>query len=400
MKILSIIRISVDKQFGYGYLKAIVVRRGFIRFSTFSVSAGAPISAGDPNPAVTSVSAGLSVSAASSIPAATPIDAGIPTPAWDFVPAGHISFLLVVSHSCWPSMGQYRQAGFFISFYVNISRGGLLEPVSYVPADNNSFVSADGFIRFLTFSVSTGAPIFAGDPNPAVTSVSAGFSVSAASSIPVATPIAAGIPIPVGDFVPAGIIPTGELPLTLMVLASLWFLLACSILFLLLSPDLGSNINEADFAKLHLNDIEDMYLLYAQNKLHHLKGDKQVDLVTALCLFIQRIVLKKRVEEVQLWVESYQIKLNITMPQVGCPGIEVKEPYTILCKPKGLVYLNKRNCKFLTRDDELYKFSDGTLKPIRDTLNLMSHNYELGYNNASILNRAWSEKDQKRQHPC
>ncbi|GKF68435.1 hypothetical protein Tco_0198114, partial [Tanacetum coccineum] len=30
--------------------------------------------------------------------------------------------------------------------------------------------------------------------------------------------------------------------------------------------------NEADFKRLHLNDIEDMYLLYAQNKLHHLKG--------------------------------------------------------------------------------------------------------------------------------
>ncbi|GJY65695.1 hypothetical protein Tco_0467933, partial [Tanacetum coccineum] len=44
--------------------------------------------------------------------------------------------------------------------------------------------------------------------------------------------------------------------------------------------------NEADFTRLHLNDIEDMYLLYAQNKLHHLKGNEQVDLVTALRLFI------------------------------------------------------------------------------------------------------------------
>nr|GEX75494.1 hypothetical protein [Tanacetum cinerariifolium] len=70
---------------------------GFIRFSTFSVSAGAPISAGDPNPAVTSISAGFSVSAASSIPAATPIAAGIPIHAGDFVPAGHISFLLACS---------------------------------------------------------------------------------------------------------------------------------------------------------------------------------------------------------------------------------------------------------------------------------------------------------------
>nr|GEZ27362.1 hypothetical protein [Tanacetum cinerariifolium] len=77
-----------------------------------------------------------------------------------------------------------------------------------------------GLIRFLTFSVSAGAPISAGDPNPAITSISTGFSVFAASSIPAAKPIAAGIPIPAGDFVPAGHIS---------------FLLACSILFVLVN---------------------------------------------------------------------------------------------------------------------------------------------------------------------
>ncbi|GJV07891.1 hypothetical protein Tco_1345547 [Tanacetum coccineum] len=40
--------------------------------------------------------------------------------------------------------------------------------------------------------------------------------------------------------------------------------------------------NEAGFKRLHLNDIEYMYLLYAQNKLHHLKGHEQIDLVMAL----------------------------------------------------------------------------------------------------------------------
>ncbi|GJY00245.1 hypothetical protein Tco_0357263 [Tanacetum coccineum] len=47
---------------------------------------------------------------------------------------------------------------------------------------------------------------------------------------------------------------------------------------------------EAAFPRLHLNDIEDMYLLYTQNKLHHLKGDEQTDMVTALWFFIRRIV--------------------------------------------------------------------------------------------------------------
>ncbi|GKC09750.1 hypothetical protein Tco_1001360 [Tanacetum coccineum] len=40
--------------------------------------------------------------------------------------------------------------------------------------------------------------------------------------------------------------------------------------------------NEAGFKRLHLNDIEYMYLLYAQNKLYHIKGHEQIDLVTAL----------------------------------------------------------------------------------------------------------------------
>ncbi|GKB15199.1 hypothetical protein Tco_0849122 [Tanacetum coccineum] len=152
---------------------------------------------------------------------------------------------------------------------------------------------------------------------------------------------------------------------------------------------------EADFPKLHLNDIEDMYLMYAQNKLHHLKGDEQTDLVMALRFFIRRIIFKKRVKDIQLRVEIYQTNLNITRPQVRCDDLDLKEPYTILYKPKGVVYLNKY-IKYPMRVDELYKFSDGTLKPVRDILNLRLHNFELGYNNTSIPKRAWTENYQKR----
>ncbi|GJX40201.1 hypothetical protein Tco_0255191 [Tanacetum coccineum] len=144
--------------------------------------------------------------------------------------------------------------------------------------------------------------------------------------------------------------------------------------------------NEADFPRLQLNDIEDMYLLYSQNKLHHLTGDVQSHLVNALRLFVQRIVIKKRVEGVQLGVESYQTKLNITMPQITCEFIEFKEPYTIVYEPRGMVYQNKRNQKILTRAYELYKFSDGTLKIVRDNLDSMLHNFELGYNNQGMSN--------------
>ncbi|GJS99981.1 hypothetical protein Tco_0821151 [Tanacetum coccineum] len=111
--------------------------------------------------------------------------------------------------------------------------------------------------------------------------------------------------------------------------------------------------NEADFKRLYLNDIEDMYLL---------------------------IVLNKRVEDVQLGVESYQTKLNITRPQVKCDGLEAKETYTIMYEPRGVAYFNKNNDQYLMSMDELHKFIDGTLKIVRDILNTRLHNFVLGYN--------------------
>nr|GEY42784.1 integrase, catalytic region, zinc finger, CCHC-type, peptidase aspartic, catalytic [Tanacetum cinerariifolium] len=62
---------------------------------TTSVSAGAPIAAGDPIPAVTSGSASFSVFTASSIPAATPIAAGVSTTAGAFGSASEVYVLII-----------------------------------------------------------------------------------------------------------------------------------------------------------------------------------------------------------------------------------------------------------------------------------------------------------------
>ncbi|GJX78744.1 hypothetical protein Tco_0326893 [Tanacetum coccineum] len=68
------------------------------------------------------------------------------------------------------------------------------------------------------------------------------------------------------------------------------------------SVKLEYNMEECDFPKLHLNDIEDMLLLCAQNKLLNLEGDVVVDLATDLHMFTRRIIIKERVEDVQLGV--------------------------------------------------------------------------------------------------
>ncbi|GKA49810.1 hypothetical protein Tco_0742883 [Tanacetum coccineum] len=82
---------------------------------------------------------------------------------------------------------------------------------------------------------------------------------------------------------------------------------------------------EGDFVDLHLNDIEDMLLF-------------------------------NTIEDLQLGVESYQKKLNITKPQKTFLGIEVKELYTPSFDPPGAVYEDLNKQTRVMRVDELYKF--------------------------------------------
>ncbi|GKD55057.1 hypothetical protein Tco_1288444 [Tanacetum coccineum] len=72
---------------------------------------------------------------------------------------------------------------------------------------------------------------------------------------------------------------------------------------------------EGDFPRLNLHDIEDMLLLLVQKKLSNLEIDDLFDLKVALRMFTRRVVIFKRVEDLQLGVKSYQKKLNLTRPE-------------------------------------------------------------------------------------
>nr|GEY27685.1 hypothetical protein [Tanacetum cinerariifolium]GEY30194.1 hypothetical protein [Tanacetum cinerariifolium] len=62
---------------------------------------------------------------------------------------------------------------------------------------------------------------------------------------------------------------------------------------------------EGDFPRLHLHDIKDMMLLLVHKKLSNLERDVTFDLVVALRMFTKHIFILKRVEYLQLEVESY-----------------------------------------------------------------------------------------------
>nr|GEU41327.1 hypothetical protein [Tanacetum cinerariifolium] len=104
---------------------------------------------------------------------------------------------------------------------------------------------------------------------------------------------------------------------------------------------------EGDFKRQRIQDIEDMLLLLVQGKLTN---------------------LTRRVEDLQLGVESYQKKLNITKPDTYRSDLKRKEAYTAYSNTRGFIYQNKYKKTKLMQVDELHKFSDGMLTDVRTTL--------------------------------
>ncbi|GJX40025.1 hypothetical protein Tco_0255015 [Tanacetum coccineum] len=101
---------------------------------------------------------------------------------------------------------------------------------------------------------------------------------------------------------------------------------------------------EGDFPRLRINDIEDMLLLVVQNRLTNLSGDDVADFAIALRMFTRSLVIQKRVEDLQLGVESYQKKINVTKPDTTRPDLRKRHPYTPYKDPQGFIYVDdKRN---------------------------------------------------------
>ncbi|GJR40404.1 putative reverse transcriptase domain-containing protein [Tanacetum coccineum] len=94
---------------------------------------------------------------------------------------------------------------------------------------------------------------------------------------------------------------------------------------------------------------------------------------------------KKVVEDLQLSIESYQKKLNITPPQQTFTITEFKELYTPSHKSPGVIYEDLTKQKRVMRADELYKFSDGALKKVRVELHHRIRDFHLEYNTEGWL---------------
>ncbi|GKB29951.1 hypothetical protein Tco_0869352 [Tanacetum coccineum] len=103
---------------------------------------------------------------------------------------------------------------------------------------------------------------------------------------------------------------------------------------------------EADFKNLHLNDFEDLYLLYLQGQLDHLFGADKVHLFNAINL-----------------------------------------------KPRAVIYRDRNDQKKMMRETEVHKFSDGMLNKILDKLDHIVKDFKLFKFNQGIETRIWSQND-------
>nr|GEX69188.1 hypothetical protein [Tanacetum cinerariifolium] len=148
---------------------------------------------------------------------------------------------------------------------------------------------------------------------------------------------------------------------------------------------------EGDFKRLHNQDIEDMLLLLVQGKLTNLTIEERFAFNVSLRMFTRSIVIQRRMEDLQLGVESYQKKLNFTKMDTYRFDLKRKEAYTAYSNLRGFIYQNKDKEDRLMRIDKLHK-CDGTLNNVRTALDDHLKGIQMKYLPQAI----WRKSDKER----
>nr|GEV58909.1 hypothetical protein [Tanacetum cinerariifolium] len=81
--------------------------------------------------------------------------------------------------------------------------------------------------------------------------------------------------------------------------------------------------------------LEEIEVQIEDQQLYKFKED------VALRMLTRRIVILRRMEDLQLGIESYQKKLNITNPETFKSDISNRTPYTAYNNPQGISYEDK-----------------------------------------------------------
>ncbi|GKB29353.1 hypothetical protein Tco_0868754 [Tanacetum coccineum] len=160
----------------------------------------------------------------------------------------------------------------------------------------------------------------------------------------------------------------------------------------IIADDQLYKFREGDFKRLRQQDIEDMLLLLVQGKLTNLNLDERYALNVALRMYTRCIIIQERVEDLQLGVESYQKKINLSRPDSYRSDLRKMTPYTAYPDIQVIIYQDDMDKNHLMRTEELHKFSDGTLNHVHTALNDIATGIQMKY----LPKRKWSKQDKQR----
>nr|GEX73314.1 hypothetical protein [Tanacetum cinerariifolium] len=138
--------------------------------------------------------------------------------------------------------------------------------------------------------------------------------------------------------------------------------------------------------------IDQLDWVNPEGKLTNLTVEERFAFNVSLRMFTRSIVIQRYVEDLQLGVESYQKKLNLTKPDSYRSDLKHKEAYNAYSNPRGFIYQNKDKKNRLMRIDELHKFNDGMLTDVRTALDDRLKGIRMQYLPQSI----WRKCDKDR----
>ncbi|GJU92110.1 hypothetical protein Tco_1304533 [Tanacetum coccineum] len=144
--------------------------------------------------------------------------------------------------------------------------------------------------------------------------------------------------------------------------------------------------------KYDYGHLEEIQVRREDQELYTFREDERYDLNVALRMFTRHIVIQRRVEDLQLCVESYQKKLNLTKPNSYISNLRNRCAYTSYSDPHGTIYVDRFGRKRLMHADELHKFSDGTLNDVLSALHDIASGIRMEY----LPKKIWSNLDKRR----
>ncbi|GKA75160.1 hypothetical protein Tco_0781538, partial [Tanacetum coccineum] len=155
-------------------------------------------------------------------------------------------------------------------------------------------------------------------------------------------------------------------------------------------------IAERDFKYLYPSNFEDLYLLNLQGHLNHLSPEDKKILTTAVNLWTRNLVIRQRVEDFQLGIESYQTQLNLTKSRWDAKGFKYKHDFIVIDSPRAVTFKDKYGVQMIMRFNEIHKFSDGTLQQIDEALDYKVKEFRVNGMNPGLDTRFYTKKDVDR----